>query len=177
MKAHNNARMTVDGRALLAKRDACRQELSARPLLASPASGDGCRDRRAQAGGRTGPHIAVRLGPPRSTVGAIPWLCRRYFPPRLSLDPARREERGAFAFLLRARAFFAAHGVRVERVVTDNGAAHRRDDFRNLCAASRLRHIRTRPYTPRTERFILTSLREWAYARPYRFSAENEPKP
>jgi transposase InsO family protein len=60
--------------------------------------------------------------------------------------------------------------------MTDNGSAYRSHDFRKLCAASGPRHIRTRPYTPRTngkaERFIQTSLREWAYARAYQCSAE-----
>ena len=87
------------------------------------------------------------------------------------------EKKGsACAFLSRALAFFAGHGVAVERVMTDNGSAYRSHDFRDLCAASGLRHIRTRPYTPRTngkaERFIQTSLREWAYARAYQSSAE-----
>lgn len=86
------------------------------------------------------------------------------------------KKQSACAFLTRALAFFAAHGVTVERVMTDNGSAYRSHDFRNLCAAGGLRHIRTRPYTPRTngkaERFIQTSLREWAYARAYRSSAE-----
>jgi transposase InsO family protein len=82
----------------------------------------------------------------------------------------------AIAFLDRARVWFAGHGVTVERVMTDNGSAYRSDDFRTACAKAGLRHIRTRPYTPRTngkaERFIQTSLREWAYARAYRSSAE-----
>ena len=60
--------------------------------------------------------------------------------------------------------------------MTDNGPAYRSHEFRQLCAGNGLRHIRTRPYTPRTngkaERFIQTSLREWAYVRPYRSSAE-----
>ena len=89
--------------------------------------------------------------------------------------PDEKKE-SACAFLTRALTFFAAHGVSVERVMTDNGSAYRSHDFRNLCAAAGLRHIRTRPYTPRTngkaERFIQTSLREWAYARAYRSSDE-----
>ena len=60
--------------------------------------------------------------------------------------------------------------------MTDNGSAYRSHLFRQASAAAGLRHIRTRPYTPRTngkaERFIQTSLREWAYANPYRSSAE-----
>jgi transposase InsO family protein len=82
----------------------------------------------------------------------------------------------ALAFLQRALAWFARHGVAVERVMTDNGSAYRSHAFRAACAAAGLRHLRTRPYTPRTngkaERFIQTSLREWAYLRAYNTSAE-----
>jgi transposase InsO family protein len=89
--------------------------------------------------------------------------------------PDEKKE-SACAFLARALAFFAGHGVAVERVMTDNSSAYRSHDFRRLCAAAGIRHIRTRPYTPRTngkaERFIQTSLREWAYARAYQSSAE-----
>ena len=81
--------------------------------------------------------------------------------------PDEKKE-SACAFLTRALAFFARHGVSVERVMTDNGSAYRSHAFRDLCAGSHLRHIRTRPYTPRTngkaERFIQTLTKEWAYA-------------
>ena len=67
-------------------------------------------------------------------------------------------------------------GIKVERVMTDNGSAYRSHAFGKACAAAGLRHLRTRPYTPRTngkaERFIQTMLREWAYGRLYRSSAE-----
>jgi transposase InsO family protein len=80
------------------------------------------------------------------------------------------------AFLERALAWLARHGVSVERVMTDNGSAYRSRRFANALAAAGARHIRTRPYTPRTngkaERFIQTSLREWAYARPYASSED-----
>jgi transposase InsO family protein len=89
--------------------------------------------------------------------------------------PSERKE-DAIGFLGRALAWFGRHGLEVERVMTDNGNAYRSSLFRSLLAKMRIRHIRTRPYTPRTngkaERFIQTSLREWAYARPYRTSAE-----
>ena len=89
--------------------------------------------------------------------------------------PDERQE-SACAFLTRALAFFKAHGVQVERVMTDNGSAYRSHAFRKLITASGCKHIRTRPYTPRTngkaERFIQTSLREWAYLRAYQSSAE-----
>ena len=74
-----------------------------------------------------------------------------------------------------ALAFFARHGVTVERVMSDNGSAYRSRDFRDLLTDAGIRHVRTRPYTPRTngkaERFIQTSLREWIYAKPYASSA------
>jgi transposase InsO family protein len=82
----------------------------------------------------------------------------------------------ATAFLLRALAWFAEQGVAVERVMTDNGPAYVSKLWRRACRALELRHIRTRPYTPKTngkaERFVQTSLREWAYVRTYQNSAE-----
>jgi transposase InsO family protein len=89
--------------------------------------------------------------------------------------PDERKE-NACAFLTRALAFFAAHGVSVERVMTDNGSAYRSQAFRKRIAEAGCKHIRTKPYTPRTngkaERFIQTSLREWAYQTAYRTSSE-----
>jgi len=86
------------------------------------------------------------------------------------------KKQSAIAFLDRALDWFARHGVAVERIMTDNGSAYRSHNFRAACARAGLKHIRTRPYTPRTngkaERFIQTSLREWAYARAYQSSAE-----
>lgn len=80
------------------------------------------------------------------------------------------------AFLERALTWLGRRGVRVQRVMTDNGSAYRSKLFANALRQAGLRHVRTRPYTPRTngkaERFIQTSLREWAYAKPYRSSAE-----
>jgi len=81
----------------------------------------------------------------------------------------------ATAFLIRALDWFARLGVPVERVMTDNGSAYRSKLFVQALQGAGIRHVRTRPYTPRTngkaERFIQTSLREWAYARPYLSSA------
>ena len=80
------------------------------------------------------------------------------------------------AFLERALVWLGRHGVSVERVMTDNGSAYRSKLFARALAQAGARHVRTRPYTPRTngkaERFIQTSLREWAYAKPYSSSAE-----
>ena len=79
-------------------------------------------------------------------------------------------------FLRRALAFFRQHRIRVRQVMTDNGSAYVSHVFAALCRDQRLRHLRTRPYTPRTngkaERFIQTLLREWAYRRPYSSSRE-----
>ncbi len=80
------------------------------------------------------------------------------------------------AFLERALAWLACHGVTVQRVMTDNGSAYRSKLFAKALRTAGARHVRTRPYTPRTngkaERFIQTSLREWAYGRPYACSDE-----
>jgi transposase InsO family protein len=82
----------------------------------------------------------------------------------------------ATAFLKRALGWFERLGVKVQRVMTDNGSAYRSKLFAKALRTAGARHIRTRPYTPRTngkaERFIQTSLREWAYARPYASSDE-----
>jgi transposase InsO family protein len=78
-------------------------------------------------------------------------------------------------FLQRAVAWFATHGVRVHRVMSDNGSGYVSRTFRETCTALALRHLRTRAYTPRTngkaERFIQTLLREWAYVQAYRSSS------
>jgi len=80
------------------------------------------------------------------------------------------------AFLSRALDHFQTLGVSVARIMTDNGAAYRSYLIADLCRSRRLRHIFTRPYTPRTngkaERFIQTALREWAYAKPYDHSQQ-----
>jgi transposase InsO family protein len=77
----------------------------------------------------------------------------------------------AIAFLKAAVTYYASLGIIVERVMTDNGSCYRAFAFRRACKRLGLRHIRTRPYTPRTngkaERFIQTALREWTYARAY----------
>ncbi|QDL96720.1 IS481 family transposase [Rhodopseudomonas palustris] len=77
----------------------------------------------------------------------------------------------AIAFLKAAIAYYASLGVTVRRVMTDNGSCYISTDFRNACHALGLKHIRTRPYTPKTngkaERFIQSALREWAYAQAY----------
>jgi transposase InsO family protein len=89
--------------------------------------------------------------------------------------PSERAE-NAVSFTQRALDWFARFGVKVERVMTDNGSAYKSFAYRDLLADKGIRHKRTRPYRPRTngkaERFIQTSLREWAYANAYQSSAE-----
>ena len=78
-------------------------------------------------------------------------------------------------FLRQAVAYYASLGVRIERVMTDNGTGYK-NTFKAACDELGIRHIKTRPYTPKTngkaERFVQTSLREWAYAQPYVSSAQ-----
>ena len=96
---------------------------------------------------------------------------------RVALASVAADEKGntATAFLKAAVAHFRERGVRIQRVMTDNGSAYLSDAFRQACQQLRIRHVRTKPYTPRTngkaERFIQTCLREWAYAEPYPTSA------
>jgi transposase InsO family protein len=88
--------------------------------------------------------------------------------------PSERQD-DAVAFLRRAVSWYREQGVPVEAVLTDNGTAYRSHRWREACAALELRHLRTRPYTPRTngkaERFIQLLLRKWAYRYVYPTSA------
>jgi transposase InsO family protein len=78
-------------------------------------------------------------------------------------------------FLERAHAWFAARGIRIERVLTDNGNGYRSFAWRDLCAELEIRHTRTRPYHPATngkvERFNRTLVDEWAYTRTWKSDA------
>jgi len=84
--------------------------------------------------------------------------------------PDEKKE-SATAFLKAASAYYQSLGITVTRVMTDNGSCYKSFAFREACKALGLRHIRTKPYTPKTngkaERFIQTALREWAYAQAY----------
>lgn len=86
------------------------------------------------------------------------------------------QARTAIGFLRRAVAHFRAYGIRVERVMTDNGAAYRAIIHGLACRALGIRHLRTRPYRPQTngkaERFIRTLLGGWAYGAIYGNSEE-----
>ncbi len=80
------------------------------------------------------------------------------------------------SFLFNALKFFQSHGVRVQRVMTDNGPSFRSHRYAKALRRLRIKHLRTKPYTPKTngkaERFVQTSLREWAYAHVYDTSME-----
>ena len=82
----------------------------------------------------------------------------------------------AIGFLRRAVAFYTAHGITVQRLMTDNGSAYRSRAHAIACAQLGIRHRTTQPYRPRTngkaERFIQTLIRRWAYGRTYNTSTE-----
>jgi transposase InsO family protein len=91
------------------------------------------------------------------------------------LLPSERKE-DATTFLNSSLAWFRSQGVFVERVMTDNGSAYKSRMFAAALNGYGIAHKRTRPYTPKTngkaERFIQSSIREWAYATPFNSSAE-----
>ena len=97
---------------------------------------------------------------------------------RIAFADIRPDEKkeSAIAAFKAAVAWYASLGITVERVMTDNGSCYRSKAFNKICAALGLRHIFTKPYTPKTngkaERFIQSSLREWAYARAYESSGQ-----
>ena len=82
----------------------------------------------------------------------------------------------AIAFLRRAVAFYQRHGIKIERLLTDNGSCYRSTIHALACKALGIRHLRTRPYRPQTngkaERFIRTMLAGWAYGAIYGTSHE-----
>jgi transposase InsO family protein len=92
---------------------------------------------------------------------------------RLAYVEVLADEKGdtTAAFFLRAVAFYRLRGIQVRRVLTDNGSGYLSHAFAAACQCLRTRHMRTQPYTPRTngkaERLIKTLLHEWAYAIPY----------
>lgn len=97
---------------------------------------------------------------------------------RIAYAEIKKDERkgSAVTFLKASVAYYAKLGIAVERVMTDNGSCYRSRAFGRACKKLGLKHIRTRPYTPKTngkaERFIQTALREWAYATAYERSAQ-----
>ena len=97
---------------------------------------------------------------------------------RMAYVEVLADEKGktAVGFLRRAVSHFARYGIRVRQVMTDNGPAYRSALHALACRALGLKHLRTRPYRPRTngkaERFIRTLLGGWAYGAIYGSSAE-----
>ena len=95
---------------------------------------------------------------------------------RIAFSRVMRDEKkaSAVAFLKAAVAYYASLGITVQRVMTDNGSCYKSFAFARACKCLGLKHIRTKPYTPKTngkaERFIQTLLREWAYAQAYHHS-------
>jgi transposase InsO family protein len=87
-------------------------------------------------------------------------------------------QHSALRFLHNALAYFASLGIQVQRLMTDNGSAYRSHRFASALRQLHIRHLFTKPYTPKTngkaERFIQTSLREWAYAAVYDHSSHRE---
>jgi transposase InsO family protein len=92
---------------------------------------------------------------------------------RVAFSQIKPDEKAdsAVPFLKAAVAYYKSLGITVTRVMTDNGSCYKAFAFRDACRDLGLKHIRTKPYTPKTngkaERFIQTALREWAYALAY----------
>jgi transposase InsO family protein len=92
---------------------------------------------------------------------------------RVAYGELYRDERGLSTarFLTRLVGYYRRLGIKISRVLTDNGSGYRSKRFRNACRRLGIKHSRTRAYRPQTngkaERFIQTLLREWAYAQTY----------
>ena len=97
---------------------------------------------------------------------------------RIAHTAVAADEKGvtASALLRQTVEHYRSQGICVQRVMTDNGSAYCSTVFRQTCQQLQIKHLRTKPYTPRTngkaERFIQTALREWAYAAAYESSAQ-----
>jgi transposase InsO family protein len=136
-------------------------------------TGGGHRAHGRTIGSRNSPaeHHTAQEQPPGDRLRLHPLRTRR--PSRLVYSEVLADEQAdtAAAFWTRAVAWFAAHGVTIERVLTDNGSCYRSRQWAAACAAHGIRHQRTRPYRPQTngkvERFHRTLLVEWAYVRVY----------
>jgi transposase InsO family protein len=93
----------------------------------------------------------------------------------VQIRPDEREDT-TVAFLLAAIAHYAAQGIRIRRILTDNGPSYRSKLFAEACQLLGIKHRFTRPYRPQTngkaERFIQTCLREWAYGRIWQSSEQ-----
>ena len=124
------------------------------------------------------PRLTDRAGIRRKTVGweyvhiAVDDYSRLAYAEVLADEKAPT----AAGFLRRAVAYYHRHGIRVERILTDNGSCYRATVHALACRTLGIRHSRTRPYRPQTngkaERFIRTLLAGWAYGAVYRSSNE-----
>src|SRR5665213_1346266 len=138
------------------------------------------RDVELRRGHMPGYQISLRCGLSSASVSRILRRARlsrwRDLHPRPPI--VRYEHPRPGDFLHSALDFFATHGIAVRALLTDNGSCYRSSQFRHACSLSKLKHHRTRPYTPRTngnaERFIQTALREWAYAKHWTDSLERD---
>lgn len=94
-----------------------------------------------------------------------------------AIMPDEKKE-SVVAFLKQAHAWYSGLGIKVQRLLTDNGSGYKSHLFRDACTALKVPHKRTRPYRPQSngkaERFIRSSLNEWAYAKVYHHSSQRE---
>ena len=94
-----------------------------------------------------------------------------------TIQPDEKKE-SAIAALKAALSYYNRLGITITRLMTDNGSCYRSKAFNKTCKALGIKHIYTKPYTPKTngkaERFIQSSLREWAYARAYDSSEQRK---
>jgi hypothetical protein len=118
----------------------------------------------------------VGQAPPKGRLGLRPRGHRRRHAPRLRRGPGRRARCDRDRLPAPGRAFFERHGMRVERVLTDNGSPYVSTIHAIACLALGIRHLRTRPRRPQTngkaERLIRTMIGGWAYGAIYGSSAE-----
>jgi transposase InsO family protein len=97
---------------------------------------------------------------------------------RIAFSKIMPDERqsSAIAFLKEASTDYKSLGITIERVMTDNGSCYKARNFAKACKRSGIKHVKTKPYTPRTNgkagRFIKTALNEWAYATPFETSEQ-----
>ena len=88
------------------------------------------------------------------------------------------KKHSAVAFLRAVVAYYASLGIKITRVMTDNGGCFKSHLWRDACRELAIKHLRTKPYTPQTngkaERFIQTLLREWAYATEFQNSEQRK---
>src|SRR5947209_4781754 len=173
MNSHKNAPLTPKGREAMVRcveaglsNAAAARQFNTTPKTVAKwverfrASGvDGLRDRSGQSNGRgVGWEFVHVCIDDHSRVA-----CSQILPDE--------KAESAVPFLKAAVAYYKSLGVTVTRVMTDNGSCYKAFDFRDACRDLGIKHIRTKPYTPKTngkaERFIQTALREWAYAQAY----------